>query len=391
MKTKLLYVSLLLLLIVGCSSVKQANKALYSGDYEKAIDIAVNRLQKNKNKKADQEQIVILESAFAKMKTSYKDRISFLQKDFNIDTQEIYNLYLRLERVQNKIKPLLPLYKANGAAAEFALEDFSNQIVQAKQDYVKSLYEQGLRLSKGNKQDNRKAYSAFTQLLGLYPNYKDAKQLQQDARHRGTDFVYVILENNTDVVIPTRLHEALLDFNTYGLDDFWTAYHANQIRGQQYDYEVVLDFREIVVSPERVSEKEFPLEREIIETVYQTDRSGNYILDDRGNKIKQESKRVVKGTLNQVIQTKSVGVAGQVHYFDLQSGQRINSYPLQSEYIFENIFAEFSGDKKVLNKDEEAMLQNKFVPFPSNEQMLFDASNDIKSRFSSILKRYKFS
>lgn len=391
MKTKLLYAPILLLFIWGCSNVKQANKALYAGNYEKAIDLAVNRLQKNKNKKADLEQIVILENAFAKMKTSYKDRISFLEKDFNVDTQQIYQLYLQLDQAQNKIKPLLPLYKANGAPAEFALEDYTDRILQAKQDYVASLYEQGIRLSQGNKQDNRKAYNTFDQILRLYPNYKDAKQLKQNAQNKGTDFVYVLIENNTDIVLPINLHEALLDFNTYGLDDFWTVYHANPLKNQQYDFEVVLEFKEIVMSPERISEKEVGLEREIIETSYQTDRSGNYILDDKGNKIKQETKRIVKGKLNQVIQTKSVGVAGQVHYFNLSNKQRINSYPLQSEFIFENIFAQFSGDKKVLNKDEEAMLRNKFVPFPSNEQMLFDASNDIKARFASILKRYKFS
>lgn len=390
MQTKLLYLSLLLF-VFACSGVKQANKALYSGDYEKAIEVAVNRLQKNKNKKADQEQVAILENAFAKMKTTYKDRISFLEKGFNVDTQEIYNLYLRMDNAQHKIKPLLPLYKASGMQADFAFEDFSDQIVQAKQDYVNSLYDEGVRLSKGSKQDNRKAYNTFGRLLDLYPNYKDVKRLQQEARYKGTDFVYVVVENHTNVVIPVRLEETLLDFNTYGLDDFWTAYHASQVKGQQYDYEVVLEFREIAVSPERLSEKEVLLEREIVETTYRTDRNGNYILDERGNKIREETKTIVKGKLNQVIQTKSVGVAGQVHYFDLQRGQRTNSYPLQSEFIFENVFAEFTGDKKVLNKDEEAMIRNRFVPFPSNEQMLFDASNDIKSRFASILKRYKFS
>lgn len=389
MKTKLSYL-LLFFLTVSCSGVKQANKSLYSGDYEQAIDIAVNRLRKNKNKKADKEQVAILEDAFAKMKSAYTEKIDFLKKDTNVDTQKVYDLYLRMDRVQNQIKPLLPLHKANGTPAVFAFEDFSDQIIQAKQDYVTSLYDQGVALSKGNKKDNRKAYNVFGQLLNLYPNYQDVKKLQEEARYRGTDFVYVILENNTNVVIPIRLEQALLDFNTYGLDDFWTEYHGNPVKGQKYDYEVVLEFREIVVSPERVAEKEIPLEREIIETTYKKDRSGNYILDDRGNRITEEAKSIVKGKLNQVIQTKSVGVAGQVHYFDLQRSQKINSYPLQSEFIFENLFAEFSGDKRVLNKDEETMIRNKFVPFPSNEQMLFDASNDIKSRFASILKRYKF-
>lgn len=388
MKTKPLY--LLLLFVFACSSVKQANKALYSGNYEQAVDIAVNRLQKNKKKKADFEQIAILEDAFSKMKTTYQGRIDFLKKDSNVNTQEIYNLYLGLDRVQNKIKPLLPLYKANSTQANFYFEDYSDEIIQAKEDYINSLYNEGVALMRGNKIDNRKAYNTFGQLLNLYPNYKDVKKLRDDARYYGTDFVFVVIENNADVIIPTRLEDAILDFNTYGLDDFWTEYHSNKLSNVQYNYDVVLEFREILVSPERIAEKEVSLEREITETTYRTDRNGSYLLDERGNKIADERKVVVKGILNQAIQTKSVAVAGQVHYFDLQRNQRINSYPLQSEFIFENVFATFKGDNRVLNNDELAMTKNRFVPFPTNEQMLFDASNNIKSRFTAVLKRYKF-
>lgn len=389
MKTKLLYLPLFLL-ILSCSSVKQANQALYSGNYEQAIDIAVNRLQKNKNKKTDFQQIEILENAFSKMKNTYQDRINFLKKDTNVNTQQIYNMYLSMDNIQNKIKPLLPLYKSNGTQASFIFEDYSDDIIQAKQDYINTLYDEGVALTRGNKADNRKAYAIFGQLLNLYPNYKDAKKLRENARYYGTDFVFVVIENNTNVIIPARLEQDLLDFNTYGLDDFWTEYHANKRSTVNYDYEVVLEFREILISPERISEKEVPLEREIIETSYRTDRNGNYLMDEKGNRIKEEKKINVKGKLKQVIQTKSVAVGGQVHYFNLQNNQRINSYPLQSEFIFENIFATFSGDNRVLNNDELAMTKNKFVMFPPNEQMLFDASNDIKSRFAAILKRYKF-
>ncbi len=389
MKTKLLYLPLFLL-ILSCSSVKQANQALYSGNYEQAIDIAVNRLQKNKNKKTDFQQIEILENAFSKMKNTYQDRINFLKKDTNVNTQQIYNMYLSMDNIQNKIKPLLPLYKSNGTQASFIFEDYSDDIIQAKQDYINTLYDEGVALTRGNKADNRKAYAIFGQLLNLYPNYKNTKQLRENARYYGTDFVFVVIENNTNVIIPARLEQDLLDFNTYGLDDFWTEYHVNKLSNVKYDYEVVLEFREILVSPERISEKEVPLERDIIETTYRTDRNGNYLMDEKGNRIKEEKKINVKGKLKQVIQTKSVAVGGQVHYFNLQNNQRINSYPLQSEFIFENIFATFSGDNRVLNNDELAMTKNKFVMFPPNEQMLFDASNDIKSRFAAILKRYKF-
>lgn len=389
MKPKLLYL-FLFVFVAACSNVKKANNAAASGDYKKAIELSVNRLQKNKNKKADKEHVEILENAFAKMKTATLERINFLRKDTNVNTQEIYNLYLKLDNVQKNISPLLPLYKANGQAANFVLEDYSDEIIQAKQDYANSIYQEGKNLLNGNKTEIRKAYSSFEKLLKMYPNYKDAKQLMQEAHDRGTDYVFVIIQNNTQQIIPVQLENALLDFNTYGLDTFWTVYHASRDRKIKYDYEVVLDFQEILISPERIAEKQIPLEKEIVEVTYKKDRHGNNLLDDRGNPIKEEIRRVVKGTLKEVVQTKSLAVSGQVYYYDVNKNQKINSYPLQSEFVFQNVFGEFKGDDRVLTNDQLAMIKNRFVPFPPTEQMLLDASTDIKSRFGAILKRNKF-
>lgn len=83
----------LLLFAVACSSVKKADKALSSGNYEEAIHIAVNRLQKNKDKKADKEQIAILETAFAKYKKSYLDKIAFLKKETKRITHNRFMIY----------------------------------------------------------------------------------------------------------------------------------------------------------------------------------------------------------------------------------------------------------------------------------------------------------
>lgn len=189
-------------------------------------------------------------------------------------------------------------------------------------------------------------------------------------------------------MIPKKLEDDLLDFNTYGLDNFWKEFHSVEQRNIPYAYEVVLDFSEIGISPERISEKEIELKREIKDGyTYKTDRNGNYILDENGNKIREDKIITVSGTLLQVIQTKSLAVVGQVYHYDIAKNKRINTFPLQTEFIFENAFAEFKGDNRVLNKDEKAMVNNKFVPFPSNEQMLFDASSEIKSRLAAILKR----
>lgn len=388
MKSKFLLFGLLF--IVACSSVKQANKALSSGNYEEAIHIAVNRLQKNKDKKADKEQIVILEKAFEKFKSSYTNKITFLEKENKpYNTQQIYDLYVCLDKVQNDIYPLLPLVKNNGSEARFEFDDYSDKIINAKANYIAYLYDNSSQLlNSSQKSDFRKAYNQLKELSTLESNYKNTKTLLEEAHFKGTDFYLVRIVNSTDQMIPRKLEDELLDFNTYGLGSFWKEFHSEEQRNVPYAYEVVLDFREILVSPERISEKEIALQKEIKDGYfYKTDRNGNYILDENGNKIKEDKIINVSGTLLQVIQTKSLAASGQVYHYDITKNKRVNTFPLKTEFIFENIFAEFKGDNRVLNKDEKAMVNNKFFPFPSNEQMLFDASSEIKSRLAGILKR----
>lgn len=392
MKQKLL-ILIGFFIIASCSSVKRSQQALNQGNYNEAIAIAVGKLQKDKTRKGNQEHILILEAAFKKMTETEKKRIAFLKKEGNaVNSREIYQIYNKLNRIQNTISPLLPLYiEESGRQAKFRFTDYSDEIIAAKNAYAEVLYRDGKALmQQGDKLAYRNAYTAFNELQRLSPNYKDTEALLDEAHFQGTDFVVVELHNQTPFVIPRNLENELLNFNTYGLDDFWTEYHAFNNTDYKYDFAVNLNFREIHISPERVLEREIPLEAEISDGYsYKRDRKGEYMLDSLGNKIKIENFIKVKGTLYQTIQTKSLALEGKVDYLDLEKRQLMKSYPLETEFVFENVYARFKGDDRLLSKEDRAMLKNGYVPFPSNEQMLVDASDDIKGRLVPILKRNK--
>lgn len=380
-----------IMIITSCSSVKRGQQALNKGDYNEAIGIAVERLQKDKTKKGNQEHILILEAAFKKKTERTKKRIAFLEKERNSgNSREIYQLYKELDRVQTKIAPLLPLHiDSKDRQAKFKFIDYSDALIASKKGYADFLYREAeLLMQQQDKPAFRTAYSKLSELQKLFPNYKDSQQLLQDAHFYGTNFIFVALKNQTPFVIPKSLEQDLLDFNTYGLDDLWTEYHAFRSSDYRYDFAVNLNFREIVISPERILEREIPLEAEVLESItYKKDRKGEFVLDSLGNKIKIENFIKVKGTLFKTVQTKSLALQGKVDYLDLDKDQLVNSYPLGSEFLFENVFASFRGDQRVLTKEDQLLLQKHFVPFPSNEQLLIDAADDIKSNLGSILKR----
>lgn len=377
---------------VACSSVKRSQKELNRGNYVEAMNLAVKKLQKNKTNKRSKELIPILEDAYAKYTEESLNRIAFLEKENSpASKREIFTLYSRLNRIQNSIRPLLPLYRFGGEA-QFHFNDYSNQLIEAKSEYATFLYESAQSMmATGNKMEYRNAHKTLNELQKLSPGFRNTEQLIREAHYYGTDFVYVELKNVTNLIIPERLERDLLDFNTYRLDDFWTEYHSINRRDIDYDFEVVMEFRNILISPERVHEREIKLEREIIDGyTYEIDRQGNYVLDSLGNRKRIDRYVVVKGTLNETTQTKAIAVNGMVDYYDVQNRRKMNSHPLETEFIFEHVFATFKGDDRVLNADERRLLRNRPVPFPSNEQMLFDASNEIKNRLSAILKRNKF-
>lgn len=393
MKKILLLIGIILL--ASCNSAKRAQRELSTGNYVKSITIAVSQLQRNKTNRRAQQQMLILEEGFQKLKQRDKKRIKFLQRE-NVasNSVEIHDLYVRLNEIQNQIRPLLPLQnESQSRQMQFEFLDLDQKIIEARDQMLTYLYDEAnLLLNSGDKFSAREAFEDLQRIEQLRPNFKDTRQMLNEAKLMGTDFVLVTLINTTDFVIPNRVQNMLLDFNTYGLADQWTAYHTERQQNLDYDYGIRIQFTDFVFSPDRLREREINLEKEVVDGwEYKKDSRGAYVRDEDGNRIKVNNYVMVSGLLLESLQQKSVAVQAQVIYRDIKAGQNINSFPLATEFIFENLSAVFQGDARVLSDEDKEILNNRPVAFPSNEQMLIDAGEDIKQKLKQILVRNKFS
>lgn len=391
---KITYFLFALLLLNACSSVKTTQEAINSGDYDKAISLAVKNLRSSKTKKGNQPYIPMLEDAFKKATEKDKSRIKFLKKDGNPESLErIYNLYQALDYRQEMIKPLLPLRDiANGREAKFRIKDYSSEIINSKNKLTELLYKnvKGL-LSSNNKYDYRKAYDDLTYLDKINPNYKDTRQLIEEAHFKGTDYVFVAVKNKTRKIIPKRLSKDLLNIDTYGFDDLWTVYHSVKDKEITYDYGLELTLRDITISPEQIREKQFVKERQIKDGwKYLLDKDGNQVIDDKGKKVKVDKMVNVRCELYQFTQFKSAAVGGQVKYTDLRTKQLLKTFPIKSQFVFEHNYATYNGDKRALAKSFLDMIVLRAVKFPTNEQMVYDAGDDLKQNLKEIIRRNKF-
>ena len=386
------YLLVLIALLSSCNSTKRVKQNLLSGNYYEAIQMAVEQLQKGKTNNKTQEQKLLLKEAFKKYKDKKTDQIKFWQKEDDYKNAEhIYTAYLDLKKVQNQIKPFLPMqHPDRNKPLKFDITDYSGKILQSQDQYLNVLYQDAQNLISPNDQlACRDAYSKLEKIQNIDPNYKDVEMLKEDAYQMGLEFVYVKAYNDTNKVIPKPLLSELLDFDTYGLNDFWTVYHRETQDNINYDYDIVIGFQSIIFSPERVIEKERSIQETIEETGYQRDRDGNILRDENGDKLTYTKEMQAEGTLQTIRQVKSVQVTAKVEYFKLPDDQRTATHNMNSDFVFENVYGDFSGDERVLNDQEVDIINNKAVPFPSNEQMLLDAGDDIKNRLKRILKRNK--
>ena len=381
------------LFLLSCG-VKQTQSMLSNGDYDGAINRALDGLRTNKNSKGNQDYVYLLEEAFAKAKERDLNDLSLLIKEKNpANLEKIYSLYNQLHNRQDRIRGVLPLMllKENRNAI-FPFNDYSNELIASKADLSIYLYNNAKKLlASKNKLVIREAYDDLAYLDKLNPNYNDVRSLMDQAQFRGTDFILVSTKNDTQMVIPVRLQDDMLDFSTYGINDKWTVYHNKKQSNITYDFAMIVNFREIKISPEQVREKQFIKEKQIKDgTKPLLDSNGVQVKDSDGKPMVVDVMKTITASVYEFTQFKSVQTTAKVEYMDLNSKQLIDAYPLSSEFVFSYIYANYNGDKRACEQDYYQYFDRRAVPFPTNEQMVYDSGEDLKAKLKTIITGNRF-
>ncbi len=382
-------------LIFSSCGVKKTREALTNGNYDEAIDIAYSNLKGNKDKKGNQDYVYLLEEAFAKAKEKNLREIDLWKKENNPATAEkIFKTYNLLYNRQEKIRPILPLQLLKqGRQALFPFDDYSQLIASSKLDLSKYLYTNAKSLLATNEKMNfRRAFDDFEYLEKINPNYLETRQLMNTSYEKGLDYVFVYTKNETNMVIPQRLEDELLNFNTYGLNDRWTVYQNDKLKNVKYDYAILVSFRDIIISPEQINEKQFDKERLIkIGTKKLYDKNGVVVKDSNGKEMTVDDMQTVRASIYELRQFKSCAIKANVNYINYKSNEQFNSFPLASEYLFENIYSTYKGDKRACEDSYYDNFNRRALTFPSNEKMVYDSGEDLKSKLKSIIVSHKIS
>tara|TARA_R110002049_G_scaffold85844_6_gene218273 strand:+ start:5782 stop:6963 length:1182 start_codon:yes stop_codon:yes gene_type:complete len=389
---KLLLSTIALALLISCSTSKQIERAVSVGNYDQAISDAIGKLRTNKNKKGKADFIIMLEEAFNKATERDLNNIDFLKKDSNPENFiRIYDAYVNLDNRQERLKPLLPLY-VNGREVNLNFNDYTSLIISYKNNASEQIYQNATALlNSNNKLDYRVAYDDLREIENINPNYKDVRQLMELAHQKGIDFVLVDMTNDSGKIIPTRLQNDLLNFSSYGLNNFWSVYHGTPEEKVDYDFNMRVNLRGINISPEQIKERQIIKEKQIADgKTNLLDEAGKVVKDSLGNNIEVDRMKTVRCEYYEFKQFKASQVSGNVEYVNLKTNQLVDAFPVTSEFVFEHIYATSRGDRRALETSLIPFLERRAVPFPTEEQMIYDTGEDLKLQLKNIINSYSF-
>jgi tetratricopeptide (TPR) repeat protein len=366
-------------LVLGCAS---SEKLLQRGQYEKAIAKSVKKLRKDPG---NEKELYVLTEAYSKANAFDRDRISFLEKEGRSENYlEIYNLYQRLDNRQDRIKTL-PTSVMN----EFEIIDYDDQLIDSKEQAAEVSYQRGLEyLAAGDRESARMAFYEFERVRSIYPDYKDVLTKMEEAQYQGKNQVLFVIENNSEVILPERFDEELRKIGLSDLNGRWIQYSVYENEGVNYDYFIVLDIRDIAVSPERIDRESYTETAEIQDGMkYVLDERGNVKKDSLGNDIREPNMVTISAEITKARQWKEAVVGGSIDYLDLRTDQLVKTESISVTALFEHFSAGFSGDERALSRESERVIGEEIVQFPTNELMLMDSADLIKEKAKEIMYR----
>lgn len=383
---KILLFSLIALLMGSCGSI---NKRLQRGDYDGVIDKTVRRLIKDPT---DKDDIQALDKAYKLANERDLARIKLLKTENNPNNyDEIFRRYESLKARQQKVRVVLPLQLGN-KTINYEYVDYDAELVAAKRKAAEYYYEHGQQLlENGDKESVRAAYHELI-LAQRYSGdgFANLNELIMEARQKGISRVIVEVQHSDRIMVAPEFRDELLTFNTNGLNSEWVEYHFRHINDEiDYDYAVVVNLLDILVSPEEVKTSDQVYKKEVEDGFdYALDARGNVMKDTAGNDIKIPRYKTITCTLIETYQKKAVTIRGQVEILELQPMRKLLvKEPVGAENVFEHTSARAVGDEGALDATARQKLENEYIPFPPDAVMIYNTAETLKPAIRDALYR----
>jgi hypothetical protein len=382
----LLYIQIVLVALVMHACIG-ANYYLKKGNYDAAINFAVQKIRNNP-KKADK-HILALEEAWKIERTGIIERIAFLKLDGSPESWvEIHNLYAEIDGYQSAMKPYLPLFiNKEFRNADIEIIDVKVELIDAKMKAASFMYAKGEELlAKDSKMYAREAFLHFQKVKEYYGSFKDVDTKIDEAYNKGQNHILLEYSNHSQLIIPQEFMNNLSRINETSLNTTWTKYYLNSNDRTAYDYLIEVYVSNFDIGPEQLNNTSYIDEKKVQDGFqYVLDANGNVAKDSLGNDLKEPAFKNISAKVFRTEQTK-IGVLSGVVQYKKGNGTVFQNFPYQESLVFRNFFATYQGDPKALSNDSKKIIGGQALAFPSNLQMVMDASEIIKNKTFGLIQ-----
>lgn len=378
-----------LIIVVTSFSCKNIEKMIDKGEYDKAIDYAISKLEGQKNKKT--KHVKALEKAYHKINQRDSRKIESLklqEKDFKFD--KIHDIYITLNARQEKILKLHPLTSEDGYLADFKLKNYnkviSNMSLKATEDhYKKSQY----LLQLANKDDKYAAREAFERLSYIKKytdNYRDTDVLIHEAVRLGTDHILITFNNKSYDYTRGDFQDIIYDIDLLSLNNLWTKYYIDN-NSYDMDYIVSIEINDIVAGYEKENAIRYSESKQVEDGVKKVvDVNGNIVKDSIGQIVLTTRYKTVSAEITELTRYKEAHITGKTVIYNNVSNTKIKVIPFELNHVFEDYSAIYTGDKEALTNKTKNRLKSNCLYFPSDYDMVMSLAYPLKESLYETLK-----
>lgn len=373
----------MLIIALIFSNCRSSTRYLKHAQFEAAVYKSISKLRKKPTKT---KEINVLREAYSKANQADLDRINFLRTSGEPDIWDnIFSRYNALKNRQTQVKSL-PSSVLN--AINFVPVNYDEEVISAKRKAAEYFYAHALQLlERNNRQNARMAYNDLLKVKQYYSDYRDVDAKLQEALLNGRNNILFKIENHTNVIVPQNFEQELLKISMEDLNTLWMNYHTRPLDQVYYDYTIMLNLKDIAVSPEQVHEEAYTDQKEIQDGFkYKLDSKGNVMKDSAGNDIKIPIIKIITCKVVLTKARKSAIIKGTLDYMNNRTGQLIKTNPVVAETFFENNVAVPYGDLNALSPSSRNLVNTShFVPFPSNPDIIMQAAGRLKEMTKDII------
>ena len=378
-----------LVIVAGLTSCKSVEKMVEKGEYDRAFNYSISKLQGEKNKKT--EYVKALEKAYSKITSSSFREIERLNASSKPENwSKVLYIYKAMDERQERLEPLVPLVSEDRYRATFEFKNYKEQISIAEENTCLYYYNNANELISrtertGEKSHARLAYDDFQKIDSYQRNYKDTEKLKDKALELGLNRIHVEIFNDLRDFQSNNIEQELRNLPVARINDIWNEYSIN-IDKNKADYVLIIELNQIFFTPERERLNTYSETKEVLVRKDKVKERR----DSVDVWVEKEVYERVRADVSEVFREKQSELRGMIKVMDTKTRENIKTIPVNALHNFNGYGCRFAGDEKALTDATKKKIDNYLEVFPSDFDMAYDLAGVFKNVVMDEARKIKF-